>query len=62
VAKAGVERSRLSPESIRAILFSVVHHGDRIMAKLVMKDTKPTNYLILLALFAVLFYLIFLRG
>jgi hypothetical protein len=32
------------------------------MAKLVMKDTKPTNYILLLALFAVLFYLIFLRG
>jgi hypothetical protein len=32
------------------------------MAKLVMKDSKPKNYLILLALFAVLFYLIFLRG
>jgi hypothetical protein len=32
------------------------------MAKLVMKDTKPTNYILLLVLFAVLFYLIFLRG
>jgi hypothetical protein len=32
------------------------------MAKIVMKDTKPANYLILLTLFAVLFYLIFLRG
>jgi hypothetical protein len=31
------------------------------MAKLVMKDTKPRNYIVLLVLFGVLFYLLFLR-
>ena len=31
------------------------------MAKLVMKDTKPKNYVILLALLAVFVYLIFFR-
>ena len=31
------------------------------MAKLVVKETKPKNYLILVILVAVLFWLIFLR-
>lgn len=31
------------------------------MAKLVMKDSKPKNYVVLIVLFAVLAYLIFFR-